>query len=186
MRYLLGLLLIVALAAGGAFVYAGRLPGPAIEITKPVKYVGQSAPVEVAVTAPGAKLTRLEVVFEQNGKQTPIASLAQPASAEIKQDGPDKVRVTRLVNDDPSGVCDLLAYATALLVGRSCDEHSLSRTHSIQPKGPVRNKLITVAADPSRLAALLVGHMHPAFSLLAPCDRGASAPTVINLFLTGP
>jgi len=98
MRYLLGLLLIVALAAGGAFVYAGRLPGPAIEITKPVKYVGQSAPVEVAVTAPGAKLTRLEVVFEQNGKQTPIASLAQPASAEIKQDGPDKVRVTRTIS----------------------------------------------------------------------------------------
>ena len=98
MRYLLGLLLIVALAAAGAFVYAGRLPGPAIEITKPVKYVGQSAPVEVAVTAPGAKLTRLEVVFEQNGKQTPIASLAQPASAEIKQDGPDKVRVTRTIS----------------------------------------------------------------------------------------
>jgi murein DD-endopeptidase MepM/ murein hydrolase activator NlpD len=98
MRYLLGLLLIVALAAGGAFIYAGRLPGPAIEITKPVKYVGQSAPVEVAVTAPGAKLTRLEVVFEQNGKQTPIASLAQPASAEIKQDGPDKVRVTRTIS----------------------------------------------------------------------------------------
>jgi len=98
MRYLLGLLLIVALAAGGAFVYAGRLPGPAIEITKPVKYVGQSAPVEVAVTAPGAKLTRLEVVFEQNGKQTPIASLAQPASAEIKQDGADKVRVTRTIS----------------------------------------------------------------------------------------
>ena len=98
MRYLLGLLLIIALAAGGAFIYAGRLPGPAIEITKPVKYVGQSAPVEVAVTAPGAKLTRLEVVFEQNGKQTPIASLAQPASAEIKQDGPDKVRVTRTIS----------------------------------------------------------------------------------------
>ena len=98
MRYLLGLLLIVALVAGGAFVYAGRLPGPAIEITKPVKYVGQSTPVEVAVTAPGAALSRLEVVFEQNGKQTPIASLAQPASAEIKQEGADKVRVTRTIS----------------------------------------------------------------------------------------
>jgi murein DD-endopeptidase MepM/ murein hydrolase activator NlpD len=97
MRYLLGLLLIVALAAGGAFVYAGRLPGPAIEITKPVKYVGESAPVEVAVTAPEAKLTRLEVVFEQNGKQTPLVSLAQPASAEIKQEGTDRVRVTRTI-----------------------------------------------------------------------------------------
>ena len=32
------------------------------------------------------------------------------------------------------------------------------------------------AADASRLAALLVGQMRPAFSLLAPCDSGASAP----------
>src|SRR4029078_8779548 len=86
------------LAPAGAFVYAGRRPAPAIEITKPVKYVGQSAPVEVAVTAPGAKLSRLEVVFEQNGKQTPIAALAQPASAEIKQDGPDKGRGTRTIS----------------------------------------------------------------------------------------
>src|SRR6478672_11896500 len=97
MRYLLGLLLVLLLAAGGAYVYAGRLPGPTIEITKPVKYVGQSAPLEVAVTAPGAKLTGLTIVFEQNGKQTPLASLAQPASAEFKQDGPDRVRITRTI-----------------------------------------------------------------------------------------
>jgi murein DD-endopeptidase MepM/ murein hydrolase activator NlpD len=97
MRYLLGLLLILLLAAGGAYVYAGRLSGPAIEITKPVKYVGQSAPLEVAVSAPGAHLSDLTIVFEQNGKQTPLVSLAQPASAEIKQDGPDRVRVTRSI-----------------------------------------------------------------------------------------
>jgi len=46
--------------------------------------------------------------------------------------------------------------------------------------------LVTVAADASRLAALLVGQMHPAFSLLAPCDPGASAPTMTNLFPTEP
>src|SRR4029077_4792737 len=97
MRYLLGLLLILLLAAGGAYVYAGRLPGPTIEITKPVKYVGQTAPLEVAVSAPGAKLTDLKIVFEQNGKQTPLVSLATPASAEIKQEGADRVRITRTI-----------------------------------------------------------------------------------------
>ena len=102
MRYLLGLLLILALVAGGAFVYAGRMPGPSIQITKPVKYVGQSAAVEVAITAPGAKLSDFSVAFEQNGKQTPLVSLAQPGSAEIKQDG-ETVRVTRTFtrNDIP-------------------------------------------------------------------------------------
>ena len=50
-------------------------------------------------------------------------------------------------------------------------------------KGPSGNNSAILAADASRLAALLVGHMHPACSLLAPCDPGASAPrndTVIS------
>ena len=55
MKYLLGLLLVLALVAGGVFVYAGRLPGPTIEIAKPTKYVGQATPVDVAITAPGAR-----------------------------------------------------------------------------------------------------------------------------------
>src|SRR5438874_11787996 len=75
MRYLLGLLLIVALVAGGLFLYAGRMAGPAIDIVKPAKYVGQATPVEVHVTAPQAKVTKLDVAFEQNGKQTPLFSL---------------------------------------------------------------------------------------------------------------
>ena len=100
MRFLLGLVLVVALVAGGLFVYAGRMPGPAIEITKPTKYVGQSGTLEVAVTAPGARLTGLQIAFEQNGKQTPLVSLAQPGNAEIKQEGADKVRVTRAIGRD--------------------------------------------------------------------------------------
>ena len=97
MRYLLGLVLVAALIAGGLFMYAGHLPGPAIEIVKPVKYVGQTTTVEVAVTAPGARLSNLQISFEQNGKQTPLVSLSQPAAAEIKRDGADRVRVTRTI-----------------------------------------------------------------------------------------
>ena len=83
MRYLLGLILVVALVAGGLFVYAGHMPGPSIAIAKPEKYVGQSTPVEVRVTAPQGKVTKLDVAFEQNGKQTPLFSLekAQAGSA---------------------------------------------------------------------------------------------------------
>ena len=100
MRYLLGFVLVVALVAGGLFVYAGRLPGPTIDIAKPVKYVGQTAPVEVAVTAPRGELSALQIVFEQNGKQTPLASLAQPGPADMKKEGTDTVRVTRTVGRD--------------------------------------------------------------------------------------
>ena len=44
------------------------------------------------------------------------------------------------------------------------------------------NNVATLAADPSRLAALLVGQMRWAFSLLAPGDPGASTPRVATLF----
>jgi murein DD-endopeptidase MepM/ murein hydrolase activator NlpD len=96
MRYLVGLVLVAALVAGGLFVYAGRLPGPAIEIVKPTKYVGQTTTVEVTLTAPRAPhVGDFQIAFEQNGKRTPLVSFEQPATAEIKQDGPDRVRITR-------------------------------------------------------------------------------------------
>jgi murein DD-endopeptidase MepM/ murein hydrolase activator NlpD len=95
MRYLLGLVLIAVLAAGGAYVVAGRAGGPAIEIGRPEKFVGAATPLDVTVAAPGARLTSLTVVFEQNGRQTPLYALDNPAGAELKQDGADKVRLTR-------------------------------------------------------------------------------------------
>jgi murein DD-endopeptidase MepM/ murein hydrolase activator NlpD len=101
MRYLLGLLLLAALVAGGAYIYAGSLPGPTIEIVKPEKFVGQSTTVEVAISAPGAQwVGDFQVSFEQNGKQTPLVSFAQPGTAEIKPDGPGRVRIARTFGRD--------------------------------------------------------------------------------------
>ena len=101
MRYLLGLLVIAALAAGGAYVYAGMLPAPAIEIVKPEKFVGQQSTVELTISAPEAQWAGdFQVTFEQNGKQTPLVSFAQPATAEIKQDAPGRVRITRTFGRD--------------------------------------------------------------------------------------
>ena len=114
MRYVAGLILLLLLVAGGAFLYAGRLPGPSIDIAKPVKYVGQATPVEVAVTAPGAHVTRLKILFEQNGKQTPLFSLDAPGSADVKQESADRVRVTRVINRE--SVPDLKSGPARLLV----------------------------------------------------------------------
>jgi murein DD-endopeptidase MepM/ murein hydrolase activator NlpD len=101
MRYLIGLLLALALIAGGLLLYAGRLPGPAIEIVKPSKYVGQTTTVEVTLTAPGARYTGdFHIAFEQNGKQTPLVSFTQLGTAEVKQDGPDRIRITRTFGRD--------------------------------------------------------------------------------------
>jgi murein DD-endopeptidase MepM/ murein hydrolase activator NlpD len=80
MRFLLALVLAAIVACAGVFIYAGHMPGPSIEIAKPAKYVGVSTPVEVHVTAPQGNLTRLDVAFEQNGKQTPLFALDKAAA----------------------------------------------------------------------------------------------------------
>ncbi len=102
MRYLFGLILILALAAGGAYVVAGRAGGPTIQIPKPVKFVGTSTPVEVVVGAPGAQLKTIKVVFDQNGKQTTLYEMTggQPTGEGVKLDGPDALRITRTVGKE--------------------------------------------------------------------------------------
>jgi murein DD-endopeptidase MepM/ murein hydrolase activator NlpD len=89
------LLLLALLAAGGAYVYAGRMPGPSIDISKPDKFVGTSTPLEVAVTTPGGTVSALQIVFEQNGKQTPIYTQGGGASAPAPQVSGDKIVVSR-------------------------------------------------------------------------------------------
>jgi len=95
MRFLLGLVLILLLAAGGTYVVAGRMAGPAIQINKPEKVVGMSAPLEVDVQAPGAHLEDLRIVLEQNGKQVPLFTLADQKGAQLRQNGPDRLVVSR-------------------------------------------------------------------------------------------
>ena len=95
MKYLVALVLILALAAGGAWLVAGRMAGPAIEITRPEKFVGTSTPVQVVVHAPAAELKSLTVVLEQNGKQFPVYSLGEQG-AEVKEEA-DGLHVSRTI-----------------------------------------------------------------------------------------
>jgi len=120
MKYLVGLVLILLLAAGGAWVYAGRMPPPSIAIEKPEKFVGTATPLEVTITSPDAAAMKpIRVVFEQNGKQTTLFSLDEPGKAQVAQDGPNKVRITQEIGK--STVPDLQAGAGKILVtaGRS-------------------------------------------------------------------
>jgi murein DD-endopeptidase MepM/ murein hydrolase activator NlpD len=115
MRYVLGLLLILLLLAGGAYVVAGRMTPPAIAIEKPEKFVGVSTPMEVTISAPNAPTMKpLQIVFEQNGKQTPLFSLDAPGKAQIKQEGTDKVRITYELGKQT--IPDLQAGAARIIV----------------------------------------------------------------------
>ncbi len=90
----LALMMAVGLAAG-LYVGAGRAPGPVIEIVQPTALVGRSAVFEAVVEAPRSELTALDAVIQQNGVAHPLFSLARPEQADIDQDGPDRLRVTR-------------------------------------------------------------------------------------------
>jgi murein DD-endopeptidase MepM/ murein hydrolase activator NlpD len=106
------LVLLALLGAGGAYILAGRMPGPTIEIAKPGKFVGTATPVEVTVTAPGGKVSALQIVLDQNGKQTPIYS--QGDSGPAPQVNGDRITVTRTIGKDT--VPDLKTGAARLIV----------------------------------------------------------------------
>jgi murein DD-endopeptidase MepM/ murein hydrolase activator NlpD len=117
MRFLLSLIAALLIAAGAAFVIAGRAGGPAIQIQKPEKFVGTSTPVEVNVATPGGQLAAVKVVFEQNGKQTTVYEAAgQPSGEGVKVEG-DNVHITRAVGKQT--VPDLASGAGRIVVTAS-------------------------------------------------------------------
>jgi murein DD-endopeptidase MepM/ murein hydrolase activator NlpD len=94
-RVLVGLTLISALALGAGFYIAENASGPEIEIIQPSRLVGRSAVFEALVTAPGGNLTSLDAIIEQDGQRLALYSLDTPREGEVRQDGPDRIRVTR-------------------------------------------------------------------------------------------
>lgn len=94
---ILALLLLVAVVGAGAGmgVALRRAEGPAIEIIRPTGLVGRSAAFEATVVAPRAELTALDAVIEQDGVALPLFSLDDPAAADIRQEGPARLRISR-------------------------------------------------------------------------------------------
>jgi murein DD-endopeptidase MepM/ murein hydrolase activator NlpD len=96
MRIVVTIILVLALAAGGAWVIAGRATGPGIDIRQPANVLGVDGTLDVAIDAPRGELTRLEIALEQQGTRTPLVSPGDSA-ATLTQEGPDRVRVRRAI-----------------------------------------------------------------------------------------
>jgi murein DD-endopeptidase MepM/ murein hydrolase activator NlpD len=71
------------------------MAGPSIQVNKPGKFVGATAPLEVVVEAPGARLETLQVELEQGGAAVTLFSLTDQRGAAVKQDGNDRLVVSR-------------------------------------------------------------------------------------------
>src|SRR5258708_21263530 len=75
LRWLVGLLVLLALACGLTYYFAGRGAPPLVTISKPDRMIGQSGSLDITVEAPNARLTELTIALEQNGKTVPLYSL---------------------------------------------------------------------------------------------------------------
>ena len=106
MRWVLSLV-VAGLAVAGVWVAAGRAVGPEIRIPPTARFVGQSTSIEIAVTAPGGRLSHLDVTLEQNGRTHPVFALDQEAPggvSPLRPDGANRLVVTARV-----GKRDILA-----------------------------------------------------------------------------
>ena len=125
-RWLLGLLVVVALAVAGAYVVAGRGAPPLLTIDRPDRVIGQSGTLEVTAAAPNAKLTALTITLEQNGRSYSLYSLDGAQTATVARVSPDVMRVSRplgkqTVPELQSGKARIVVTATrpALQIGRA-------------------------------------------------------------------
>ncbi len=147
MRYLLGLLLVLAVAAGLAFVISGRSAAPSIQILQPAKMLGVDATLDVTVETPKSNLSRLDITLEQNGKSTPLFSLAAPGAATLTQETPDRIRVSRPVGK--RALPDLQAGAARIVV--IADRKTL---FGLRTKESSAVREVTARFNPPRIAAV--------------------------------
>src|SRR3954468_21921442 len=94
-RWLLALILIVALTFTGAYIVAGRGAPPQLTIDQPGRVIGQVGSLEVTAQAPNAQLTALKVTLEQNGRSVALFTLDGPQTATVTRVDATHVKVSR-------------------------------------------------------------------------------------------
>ena len=96
-RFLTLLLVLGLIVVAGAWLWAGRAPGPAIEIRQPGRFVGQATPLDIMVETPGGQFSRVEAAIEQGGRTFGVFTLSQPSQAEVKQASADRIYIMRRI-----------------------------------------------------------------------------------------
>ena len=150
LRWMLALVAVALLAAGGAFVIAGRTPVPVITIDRPDRMVGQQGELQVSVASPGGTLTGLTITLAQNGQTTPLFALDAPQSATISQDG-NGVRVVRPIGK---------ATIPTLQSGEATIQVTATRSSflNLRERRADASKPIQIRLEPPRIAVLSTKH----------------------------
>ena len=97
LKFLVFLVILAAIVLAGAWLWAGRMAGPAIDVRQPGKFIGQATSLEMRAESPDGRFSRLDVTVEQNGKSFPVFTLDQPKDASVKRESAQRLYVMRPV-----------------------------------------------------------------------------------------
>ena len=157
MRWLLGLLLILAVAAACTYYVAGRGAPPHLTINKPDRPIGQVGAVDVTAEAPNAKFTTLTITLEQNGKTVPLFTLdgspGAPANkdASVTQVDRNQLRISRPLGKQ--SVPELQSGAARVVVTATRPSFL-----NLRPLTSVASKDFQVRLEPPRIAVVSTHH----------------------------
>jgi murein DD-endopeptidase MepM/ murein hydrolase activator NlpD len=144
MRFLIKLLLLVAIVAAVAWFAVGRLFAPSIEIRQPTQFIGSNGQYEIAVSVPQAELANLRVTFEQEGREQELTpSEVTPDGEGVLVRGPLGRAVLRDVKE---GTGKLRATASRMAFGR------------VQTKAASAERDLQVRLRPPRVQVLSTHH----------------------------
>jgi murein DD-endopeptidase MepM/ murein hydrolase activator NlpD len=150
-RWLLVLIVLAALAMGGAYAVAARGTPPILVILKPERVVGQTGAVELTAEAPNARFTSLAVSLEQNGKTIPLFSLDKPDMAIVTPVSRNQIRIARAIGK--MNVPELQSGPAKIVV--SATRPSLLNLTKLTSTA---SKEFQVRLDPPRIAVLSTHH----------------------------
>jgi len=151
LRILSVLLLVAALAAGVAYYVAGRGAPPQIAFVKPDRAIGQSGTLEVTAGAPKVRFTTLTITLEQNGRTTPLFTLADSSAPTVTTIDQDHLRITRAIGK--KDLPELQAGAAKIVVTAARPSFLNLRTLTA-----TASKDIQVRLEPPRIAVLSTHH----------------------------
>jgi len=151
LRWLIGLVLLAIIVAGGAYVVAGRGAPPSLSIDKPDRTVGQKSDLQVTAGAPAGTLTSLIISLEQNGKTTSLFTLETPQSATLEQVDATHVQVTRPFGKQ--GVPELQQGTARIIV--SATRKSLFNLRTLSASTA---KEVQVRLEPPRVSIVSTHH----------------------------
>ena len=149
-KFLAIVVLLGGAGGGGAWFWAGRQPGPTIEIQQPDRFIGQSTSLELMVQSPDGQFAAVDVRLEQGDQSLEVFSLAQPAQGEVRQDTAEQIYIIRPVGKQdipelqPGPARIVVRASRPVLYGLRETESQLTRDVEIRlepPRVEVRSTL---------------------------------------------